>query len=288
MANKPSKRAKAPAGALKNPSFLIGAALLLIVVACAALADVIAPQGYDAVNIMEKLKQPGFVDPSSPYPLGTDHIGRDLFARIVHGSRIALSVGLVAVLIETIIGVVLGLVAGYYGGKTDSVILFVTDLTWAVPPVVLALAIVTVIGSNLMNVVISIAVVSWAQFTRIVRARTQALKNLPFVEAARAIGESDLSIILRYILPNVLSSIVVIATLALPAAILSTSALSFMGLGAQQPLPDWGSILSDGINYMRKQPFLTIAPGVALAVTVLGFNLLGEGLREMLDPKLKV
>jgi peptide/nickel transport system permease protein len=288
MAKKRSGHAGATAAALRNPSFVIGAALLLAVVACAALADVIAPQGYDAVNIMEKLKQPSFIDPASSYPLGTDHIGRVLLARIVHGSRIALSVGLVAVLIETLIGVVLGLIAGYYGGKADSAILFVTDLTWAVPPVVLALAIVTVIGSNLMNVVISIAVVSWAQFTRIVRARTQALKNLPFVEAARAIGESDLSIILRYILPNVLSSIVVIGTLALPAAILSTSALSFMGLGAQQPLPDWGSILSDGINYMRKQPFLTIAPGVALAVTVLGFNLLGEGLREMLDPKLKV
>jgi len=288
MAAKRSRPAKALSGALRNPSFVIGAALLMALISCAALAGVIAPQGYDAVNIVAKLKQPGFVDPSSPYLLGTDHIGRDLMARIVHGSRIALSVGLVSVLIETLIGVVLGLIAGYYGGRADSVILFVTDLTWAVPPVVLALAIVTVIGSSLMNVVISIAVVSWAQFTRIVRARTQALKNLPFVEAARAIGESDLAIIVRYILPNVMSSIVVIATLALPAAILSTSALSFMGLGAQQPLPDWGSILSDGINYMRKAPFLTIAPGVALAVTVLGFNLMGEGLREMLDPKLKL
>jgi peptide/nickel transport system permease protein len=168
MAKKRSGHAGATAAALRNPSFVIGAALLLAVVACAALADVIAPQGYDAVNIMEKLKQPSFIDPESSYPLGTDHIGRDLLARIVHGSRIALSVGLVAVLIETLIGVVLGLIAGYYGGKADSAILFVTDLTWAVPPVVLALAIVTVIGSNLMNVVISIAVVSWAQFTRIV------------------------------------------------------------------------------------------------------------------------
>lgn len=283
-----SRRVGRLAGALRNPSFAIGGALLLGVILCALFADLIAPQGYDAVSIMDKLKQPSFVDPASPFPLGTDHIGRDLMARIVHGSRIALSVGLVSVLIETLIGVVLGLIAGYYGGRADSVILFVTDLTWAVPPVVLALAIVTVIGSSLMNVVVSIAVVSWAQFTRIVRARTQALKNLPFVEAARAIGESDLAIIVRYILPNVMSSIVVIATLALPAAILSTSALSFMGLGAQQPLPDWGSILSDGINYMRKAPFLTIAPGVALAVTVLGFNLMGEGLREMLDPKLKL
>ena len=150
------------------------------------------------------------------------------------------------------------------------------------------MAIVTAIGSSLMNVVISIAVVSWAQFTRIVRSKTQALKNTPFIEAARAIGESDFSIIVRYILPNVTSQVLVIATLALPTAILSTSSLSFMGLGAQQPLPDWGNILSEGINYMRQSPFLTIAPGVALVITVLGFNLLGEGLREMLDPKMKV
>ena len=269
--------------AMKNPSFVIGGVLFMIVVLAAVFADLLAPQGYDAVSIMDKLKPP-----SSQYLLGTDHLGRDLFARIVHGSRIALKVGLIAVVIETCIGVVLGLLSGYYGGKLGAVIMFVTDLTWAIPPVVLALAIVTAIGSSLMNVVISIAVVSWAQFTRIVRSKTQSLKNMPFVEAARAIGESDFSIIVRYILPNVLSSTLVIATLALPAAILSTSALSFMGLGAQQPLPDWGCILSDGINYMRQAPMLTIAPGVALVITVLGFNLLGEGLREVLDPKLKV
>jgi peptide/nickel transport system permease protein len=274
--------------ALRNPSFMIGAALLLLVIFCAIFADVLCPQGYDAVNIMDKLKKPSFQDPTSPYPLGTDHVGRDLLARIVHGSRIALQVGLVAVVIETIIGVLLGLLSGYYGGKLGNAIMFLTDLTWAIPPVVLALAIVTAIGTGLMNVVVSIAVVSWAQFARIVRSKTQALKNLPFIEAARAIGESDFSIIVRYILPNVMSQVLVIATLALPTAILSTSALSFMGLGAQQPLPDWGSILSDGINYMRQSPFLTIAPGVALVVTVLGFNLLGEGLREMLDPKMKV
>ena len=274
--------------ALRNPSFVIGAVLMLSVIFCAIFADVLCPQGYDAVNIMDKLKQPSFVDPTSPYPLGTDHVGRDLLARIIHGSRIALQVGLVAVAIETVIGVILGLLSGYYGGKLGNAIMFVTDLTWSIPPVVLALAIVTAIGSSLMNVVISIAVVSWAQFARIVRSKTQALKNTPFIEAARAIGESDFSIIVRYILPNVTSQVLVIATLALPTAILSTSSLSFMGLGAQQPLPDWGNILSDGINSMRQSPFLTIAPGVALVITVLGFNLLGEGLREMLDPKMKV
>ena len=274
--------------ALRNPSFVVGLILFMSVVFCAIFADVLAPQGYDSVVIMDKLKKPTFQQADSPYPLGADHLGRDLLSRIIHGSRIALRVGLIAVVIETCIGVVLGLISGYYGGKIGNVIMFLTDLTWAIPPVVLALAIVTAIGSSLMNVVISIAVVSWAQFTRIVRSKTQSLKNMPFVEAARAIGESDFSIIVRYILPNVLSSVLVIATLALPSAILSTSALSFMGLGAQQPMPDWGCILSDGINYMRQAPMLTIAPGVALVVTVLGFNLLGEGLREVIDPKMKV
>lgn len=274
--------------AMRNPSFVVGFILFMSVVLCAVFADVIAPQGYDSVVIVDKLKKPTFQQADSPYPLGADHLGRDLLARIVHGSRIALRVGLVAVVIETCIGVLLGLISGYYGGKVGSFIMFLTDLTWAIPPVVLALAIVTAIGTGLMNVIVSIAVVSWAQFARIVRSKTQSIKNMPFVEAARAIGESDFSIIVRYILPNVLSSVLVIATLALPSAILSTSALSFMGLGAQQPMPDWGCILSDGINYMRQAPMLTIAPGVALVITVLGFNLLGEGLREVIDPKMKL
>jgi len=274
--------------ALRNPSFSIGLILLLIVGLCALLADVISPAGYDAINIEHRLMQPSFTDPESPYLLGADQFGRDLFARVVHGSRIALTVGLVAIAIKTIIGVTLGLVSGYFGGKLDSCIMFVTDLTWAIPPMVLALAIVTAIGPGLMNVVISIAIISWAQFARIVRSKTQSIKNMPFVEAARAIGESNVSIIMRYILPNVFSPILVVATLALPSAILSTSALSFMGLGAQQPLPDWGRMLSDGIAFMRQSPLLAIAPGVALVITVLGFNLLGEGLRELLDPKLKL
>jgi peptide/nickel transport system permease protein len=144
------------------------------------------------------------------------------------------------------------------------------------------------LGPSLNNVVISIAVVSWAQFTRIVRAKTQSLKNMPFVEAARAFGENDFNIILRYILPNVMPSIIVITTLALPSAILLTSSLGFLGLGAQPPLPDWGVILSNGIPFIRKAPWIAIFPGLAIAYTVLGFNLIGEGLRDILDPKLKI
>lgn len=268
---------------LKNKTFCIGFFIFISVLFIAIFADIIAPYSYDEMEIINKL-----TSPNQQHLFGTDRYGRDLFSRIVFGSRIALKIGLIVVTIESVIGISLGLLAGYYGGVTNKIILFITDLTWSMPPIILALAIITMLGPSLNNVVISIAIVSWAQFTRIVRAKTQSLKNMPFVEAARAFGENDLNIILRYILPNVMPSIIVITTLALPSAILLTSSLGFLGLGAQPPLPDWGVILSNGIPFIRKAPWITIFPGLAIAYTVLGFNLIGEGLRDILDPKLKI
>lgn len=268
---------------LKNKTFCIGFFIFISVLFIAIFADIIAPYSYDEMEIINKL-----TSPNQQHLFGTDRYGRDLFSRIVFGSRIALKVGLIVVIIESVIGISLGLLAGYYGGKINKIILFITDLTWSMPPIILALAIITMLGPSLNNVVISIAIVSWAQFTRIVRAKTQSLKNMPFVEAARAFGENDFNIILRYILPNVMPSIIVITTLALPSAILLTSSLGFLGLGAQPPLPDWGVILSNGIPFIRKAPWITIFPGLAIAYTVLGFNLIGEGLRDILDPKLKI
>ena len=268
---------------LKNKTFCVGFFIFISVLCIAVFADIIAPFTYDEMEIINKL-----TNPNQQHLFGTDRYGRDVFSRVVYGSRIALQVGLIVVLIESFIGISLGLLAGYYGGITNRIILFITDLTWAMPPIILALAIITMLGPSLNNVVISIAVVSWAQFTRIVRAKTQSLKNMPFVEAARAFGENDFNIILRYILPNVMPSIIVITTLALPSAILLTSSLGFLGLGAQPPLPDWGVILSNGIPFIRKAPWIAIFPGLAIAYTVLGFNLIGEGLRDILDPKLKI
>jgi len=268
---------------LKNKTFCVGFFIFFSVLFIAVFADIIAPYTYDEMEIMNKL-----TNPNQQHLFGTDRYGRDIFSRVVYGSRIALRVGLIVVLIESFIGISLGLLAGYYGGITNRIILFITDLTWSMPPIILALAIITMLGPSLNNVVISIAVVSWAQFTRIVRAKTQSLKNMPFIEAARAFGENDFNIILRYILPNVMPSIIVITTLALPSAILLTSSLGFLGLGAQPPLPDWGVILSNGIPFIRKAPWITIFPGLAIAYTVLGFNLIGEGLRDILDPKLKI
>lgn len=268
---------------LKNKIFCVGFFIFFSVLFIAVFADIIAPYTYDEMEIINKL-----TNPNQQHLFGTDRYGRDIFSRVVYGSRIALRVGLIVVLIESFIGISLGLLAGYYGGITNRIILFITDLTWSMPPIILALAIITMLGPSLNNVVISIAVVSWAQFTRIVRAKTQSLKNMPFIEAARAFGENDFNIILRYILPNVMPSIIVITTLALPSAILLTSSLGFLGLGAQPPLPDWGVILSNGIPFIRKAPWITIFPGLAIVYTVLGFNLIGEGLRDILDPKLKI
>ncbi|MBA7533191.1 Glutathione transport system permease protein GsiD [subsurface metagenome] len=268
---------------LTNKTFCIGFFIFISVLFIAIFADIIAPYSYDEMEIINKL-----TSPNQQHLFGTDRYGRDLFSRIVFGSRIALKVGLIVVIIESVIGISLGLLAGYYGGVTNKIILFITDLTWSMPPIILALAIITMLGPSLNNVVISIAIVSWAQFTRIVRAKTQSLKNMPFIEAARAFGENDFNIILRYILPNVMPSIIVITTLALPSAILLTSSLGFLGLGAQPPLPDWGVILSNGIPFIRKAPWITIFPGLAIVYTVLGFNLIGEGLRDILDPKLKI
>jgi peptide/nickel transport system permease protein len=269
--------------ACRNKTFLTGLAILLSLILVALCAPWITPYSYDEMEVLNALKPP-----SAGHLLGTDHLGRDSFSRLIYGSRIALKVGAIAVAIQTLVGVSLGLLAGYYGGWSDRLIIFFTDVIWALPPIVLAIAICTLLGPSLTNVIIAIAAVSWAQFTRIVRSKTQSLKNLPYVEAARAMGESDLNIILRYILPNVIPVTIVLATLALPIAVVNTTALGFLGLGAQPPLPDWGVILAESMTYLRKAPWLSIFPGLAIIYVVVGFNLLGEGLRDALDPRLKV
>ncbi len=271
------------AAAFKNKTFVAGFTIMLSVIITAIFADIIAPFTFDEMDVLSALKPP-----SSVHYFGTDNYGRDAFSRVVYGSRIALKVGVIAVSIQVLVGVTLGLLAGFYGGWQDRVIIFITDVIWALPTIILAIAICTVLGPSLTNVIIAIAAVSWAQFTRIVRSKTQALKNMPYVEAARAMGESDFSIIMRYILPNVFPVIIVLATLALPTAIIDTTAMGFLGLGAQPPAPDWGVILSESMTYVRKAPWISIFPGLAIIYIVLGFNLLGEGLRDVLDPRLKV
>lgn len=266
-----------------NATFLVGLFMIVSTVVVAVAAPLLTSFTFDGIDATAMLRAPDGV-----HPLGTDHLGRDSLTRIAYGSRIALRVGLIAVVIETLLGVTLGLIAGFYGGIVEKIISFITDLTWAIPPLILALAIVTVLGPSLNNVIIAVSVVSWAQFSRIVRAKTQSLRSLPYVEAARAYGENDFSLIVRYILPNIVPSIIVVSTLSLPKAIIATTALGFLGLGAQPPAPDWGVMLAEGVNYLRQAPWISIYPGLAIVFVVLGFNLLGEGLRDTLDPRMRL
>ena len=263
--------------------FVAGLVMLVVVVLAAILADQIAPHPYAEQNLAEKL-----VAPCAEYPLGTDQYGRCVFSRIIYGSRIALRVGLIAVAIECLIGVTLGIVAGYYGGKADKVISFFTDMVWSIPPIIFAMAIVLLVGASAENVAFAIAVVTWAQIAKVVRAKTRTICSESFIEAARTYGESDLSILLRYVLPNLVSTIVIMASLALPSAILSTTSMGFLGMGAQEPLPDWGMILSGGIQFITRAPWISLYPGVAIVWTVLGFNLASEGIKDLLDPTIEV
>lgn len=267
---------------VRNRSLLIGSIMILIVVLAAIFADVVAPYEYDHADMSKKLLMP-----CKNFLFGTDDFGRDAFSRVIYGSRIALRVALLAAAIEIVLGVTIGMLAGYYGGTVDRILSFFADLTWSMPPIIMSMAVITVLGKGLDNVIIAIAVVSWAQYARVVRVKTQALKNMAFVETAMAFNESNAAIMLRYILPNIVPSIIVLASLSIPATITSTTALSFLGLGAQPPSPDWGLALSDSMNNISTAPWLAVYPGFALVFTVFGFNLFGEGLRDILDPRLK-
>jgi peptide/nickel transport system permease protein len=257
--------------------------VILGIAVLAVGAPIIAPRGYAATDPTSRL-----LPPSGKYLFGTDTLGRDLFSRIVYGAQIALWVGLLVTFIEAAVGVPLGIIAGYYGGAVDKAITAVTDMVWAFPPIVLALGVVTVMGAGLTQVVVAIALTSWPSFTRICRAKVASFADRGFVLAARSIGESDSNIMARYLLPNLVPSIIVVSTLVLPAAILYTTALSFLGFGAQPPTPDWGAILADGASDLSIAPWIATFPGVFLVVTALGFNLLGDGLRDILDPKLRI
>ena len=216
---------------VRNRSLLIGSIMILIVVLAAIFADVVAPYEYDHADMSKKLLMP-----CKNFLFGTDDFGRDAFSRVIYGSRIALRVALLAAAIEIVLGVTIGMLAGYYGGTVDRILSFVADLTWSMPPIIMSMAVITVLGKGLDNVIIAIAVVSWAQYARVVRVKTQALKNMAFVETAMAFNESNAAIMLRYILPNIVPSIIVLASLSIPATITSTTALSFLGLGAQPPI----------------------------------------------------
>lgn len=233
-------------------------------------------------NIAERLQAP-----SSSHWMGTDELGRDIFCRLLYGARFSLAVGIVAVAIALAVGVTLGAIAGYYGGTVEDVIMRVTDIFASVPNMLMAIVIVSALGANTLNLMIAVGVTSVPQFVRITRASVLTVRSQEYVEASRSIGLLEPLIILHHILPNCLSPIIVQTTLRIASAIISASSLSFLGLGVPAPAPEWGSMLSSGRNFIRGYGYMTIFPGLAIMITVLAFNMVGDGLRDALDPKLK-
>lgn len=268
----------------RNKMAVLGLIILIILVLLAVFADVIA--NYDNVVIKQNLAH-RLQGPSAAHWLGTDEFGRDIFARLVHGTRVSLQVGIVAVGISIVIGGILGAVAGYYGGKLDNTIMRIMDIFLAVPSILLAIAIVSALGPSIINLMLAISISSVPSYARIVRASVFSIRDQEFIEAAKAIGASNTRIIFRHIIPNSLAPVIVQATLGVASAILSTAGLSFIGLGIQPPAPEWGSMLSGGRQYLRYAWWVTTFPGVAIMITILSLNLLGDGLRDALDPRLK-
>ena len=264
----------------KNKLAMTGLVILCIIIAIAILAPVIAPYSPVEQHLEDRLQPP-----SSKYLFGTDELGRDILSRVLYGTQIALRVGVLVALISAAIGVTLGLISGYYGGIVDEVIMRIVDIVWSFPSLILALAIVSILGPGLINAMVAIALTMWASYARIVRGETLSVREELYIEAARAIGESDVRILFSYILPNVMSSILVLITYNIPSAIIIAASLSFLGLGAQPPTPDWGLMLSTARTYLTIAPWYSIFPGVAIMITVLAFNFIGDGLRDAIQPE---
>jgi peptide/nickel transport system permease protein len=253
---------------LRNPIGALGGLIVVVVIVTAQLARPLEP-------------------PSGTYPLGVDELGRDVLSRVVHGARVSLYVGIVSVAIALVSGSILGLLAGYYGGKIDMAIMRLMDILFGLPAIVLAIAITSVLGPSLNSVLVAIGIVYAPQFARVARAPTLSLRERDFVTAARAVGAGDMWLVSRHILPNMTAPIVVQATVAFSTAILTEATLSYLGLGTQPPTPSWGTMLNAGKQVLLLAPWTSIFPGLAIALTVLGFNLLGDGLRDALDPRLR-
>lgn len=267
---------------VRNRVAPIGLVIIAGSILVALLAPVIVPH-----DIRRMSPQSALAPPSGTYLFGTDEFGRDVFSRVVMGSRISLVVAFLSVLTALALGTTVGLAAGYYGGWWDGVSMRAMDIIFAFPAILLAIAIMAVLGTSLFNLVIAIGIVYTPQFARVARAAALGVRSLEFVDAARALGLDNLRIVRRHIIPNVLAPVIVQISLSLSLAILSESALSFLGLGTQPPTPSWGNMLSEGRQFLELAPWNAVFPGVAIMIVVLGFNLLGDGLRDLLDPRLR-
>ena len=268
----------------RNKLAMVGLLMMTIIIGLALCADLIADynQAVVGMNIMERLQPP-----SAKHWFGTDGYGRDVFARVVHGSRLSLSLSIVSMAVAVAVGSLIGAISGYYGGRIDDVLMRLMDMLLAIPPMLMSISIVAALGRSMVNLMLALALAYMPVFARVIRSSILSVKGQEFVEAAKACGTSDARIIMRHIVPNAVGPIIVQATLAMGSAILTISSLSFMGMGIQPPQPEWGTMLYEGRDLIRTSPYLVVFPGLAIAVSVLSLNLLGDGLRDALDPRLK-
>lgn len=264
-----------------NGGGIVGAVLVVVVVAGGLFAPWLTPYEPTAISMERALEPPG-----AAHPFGTDAFGRDVLCRVLHGARFSLQVGVVSRVLALALGTFLGLIAGYFGGRADQAVMRLADVTLAYPGLLLLIAVMAAVGPSKTALFVALGIVGWAGVARLVRAQVLSLKEREFVLAIRSLGATDAAVIVRHVLPNVLTPILVIFSMGLGASIMAESSLSFLGLGAQPPQPSWGSMISGGLDYLRVAPWLSLAPGLVVTLTVLGFNLLGDALRDLYDPRL--
>jgi peptide/nickel transport system permease protein len=268
---------------LRNKSALVGGIVLLVIVLVALAAPLISP--YDPIKTNQRLSLEA---PSREHVMGTDRFGRDIFSRVVFAGQTSLPIGIVSVTIGVLVGVSFGLLAGFYGGWLDAVTMRIVDLLLAFPGILLALAIIAILGGSLVNLMLAVGISAIPDYVRITRGAVLSVREREFVLAARVIGCRGLRVMLLHVLPNVVAPVIVLATLGMAAAIITGSALSFLGLGIKPPTPEWGNMLADGREFLQRAPWVAFFPGAAIMVTVLSINLLGDGLRDALDPRMRV
>ncbi len=266
----------------RNKAAMFGMSVIIVLLICALFPSQIAPYHYDDQDYSRT-----FVSPSLEHPMGTDNLGRDILSRIIYGCRTSMQIGLIAVSLAVVFGGTLGAVAAFYGGKVDNIIMRCLDVLLAIPSTLLAIAIAASLGAGLFNLMIAVGISSIPTYGRVVRASVLSVKAQEFVEAARAIGASDIRLTFRHMIPNALAPIIVQATLGVAGAILSAAGLSFIGLGIEPPTPEWGSMLSSGRQYIMDHWFVVIFPGLVIMLVIFSLNLFGDGLRDALDPRLK-
>lgn len=266
----------------KNIILIIGIVIVAFLMFIVIFAPLLEP--YDPIKMKMSEK---FLTPSGAHWFGTDHMGRDILSRVIEGSRVSLTTAMVVVLISAFIGTMIGLVSGFAGGALDTVLMRMVDVMLSFPTIVFALAISNFLGTGQINLIIAICCVQWVRYARIARGEALVLKNAEYMEAAKSIGTSNVQMLFKYFFPNVISRILIMVSLDIGSIILYCASLSFLGLGAQPPSPDWGAMISDGKAYIQYAPWIAIFPGVAIAISALGFNMMGDGIRDLLDPRMR-